>query len=260
VAQKSNNNIIGSELIELLTVPSTNNYAAELISRTKVQNGTVIMAHEQTAGRGQRGREWLSESGKDLAFSVVIIPDSLTVNMQFYLSRAIVLGIRDFLVDLVRKPVYVKWPNDVYVGDKKICGILIENEIIGNNVAHSIIGVGLNVSFSNSNVDFIHTSLEREMGLLPDRKHLLKEIFLTMNKRYLELLAKRYSRLSHDHAEHLYMKGHWTEFDLRGKVVRAKILDCENDGRLMVELEDGKIISEGTGAIRQILYGTDIPK
>lgn len=258
MAQKSNNNIIGSELIELRTVPSTNNYAAELISRTKVQDGTVILAHEQTAGRGQRGRKWFSGSGKDITFSVVVFPDALAVDEQFYLSRAIVLGIRDLLVGLVGKPVYVKWPNDVYVGDKKICGILIENEINGKNVVHSIIGVGLNVSFSKSDADFIHTSIEREMGLVPDRKQLLKDLMAAMNKRYQELETRRYTRLAHDHAENLYMKDQWTDFSLKGEVVKAKILDCENDGRLIVELEGGNVVSEGTGDIRQILYGTDI--
>lgn len=259
MAQKSNNNNIGNELIELLSIPSTNNYAAELMSRTKVQNGTVILAHEQTAGRGQRDRQWLSNSGKDVTFSIVVYPNALAIDQQFYLSRAIALGIRDMLVKLVSKSVYVKWPNDVFVGDKKICGILIENEISGNNVSHSIIGVGLNVSFSNSDADFIYTSIEREMGLIPDRKQLLKEMIAAINKRYQELESKRYQRLAHDHAENLYMKDQWTEFSYRGEVVKAKILDCENDGRLIVELECGTVVSEGTGSIKQILYGTDIP-
>jgi len=251
-------NIIGSSIIELSTVPSTNNYAAELIRQTNVQNGTVILAHEQTAGRGQRGRIWHSSSGVDLTFSIILFPEELGTDKQFYLSRAIALGVRDHLENLLKKEVFIKWPNDIFIGDKKICGILIENEVSGNALGQSIIGIGLNVAFSDNSMDFMYTSLKKEMGLLPDRTELLKNCLASLNKRYQELLANRYSRLARDHYNALYKKEEWAEFDLRGEVVRAKILDVENDGRLIIELEDGSVTSEGTDTLRHIVYGTDI--
>lgn len=251
---------IGNDIIELDTIPSTNNYAADLLRTTNVQNGTVILAHEQTAGRGQRGKDWHSSSGQDLTFSIVLYPEALPAVKQFYLSRVVALGIFDHLKTLVNTDVSIKWPNDIFVDDKKICGILIENELNSSEVSQSIVGIGLNVAFAEASVDFIHTSLQFEMHGELEKMDLLQGMLAAINKRYQELRSGKFVRLARDHANALYLKGRWTAFDLRGDVVRARILDVEEDGRLTIETEAGKVVSEGLGKLRHILYGTDILK
>lgn len=252
-------NLIGSNIKELQSVDSTNNYAAKLLDKTKVQNGTVILAHVQTAGRGQRGRSW-SSSDQDLTFSVVLYPEGLSTAKQFYLSRAISLGIKDYLEGLVQGKVSIKWPNDIFINDMKVGGMLIENELQGDLISKSIIGIGLNVDLDLPQVDFMHTSIRSETRGAVDKMDLFDGLLGALNKRYQELCNGKWVRLLRDHTNALYLKGCWTEFDLRGKVVKARALDVEEDGRLTIELEHGGTVSEGLGQLRHILYGTDIPQ
>ena len=134
--------IIGRTFIELDSVDSTNKYAADLVAAKKAPHGTVILAHEQTHGRGQRGRIWKSAAGLDIALSVVLQPDSLRAGDQFALSMAAALAVHDVVADAMRvsvargrESVRIKWPNDVLIDRRKVSGILIKNEIVGGLVA-----------------------------------------------------------------------------------------------------------------------------
>ena len=109
-------------------------------------HGYALMALEQTAGRGQRGNSWEAEPGRNITLSLMVRPEAIPVADQFRVSEAASLGILDLLCGLGLQDVSVKWPNDIYVGDRKICGILIENSLSGNFLARSIIGIGLNVN------------------------------------------------------------------------------------------------------------------
>lgn len=122
---------------------STNTYAVE--HESEFESLTMIYCNEQTAGRGQRGNHWESEPGKNLTFSVVYRPEDFPASAQFAISEAAALGIADALGELGVEA-KVKWPNDIYVGDSKICGILIENALLGVNLLRSVIGVGINVN------------------------------------------------------------------------------------------------------------------
>ena len=118
---------IGSPFIELQSVDSTNNYARELIHAGMSQHGQAIFAHEQWAGKGQRGRHWVSEKGQNMALSILLQPKSLLINRQFELSAAIALAVHQALVQYVPEYLTIKWPNDLYWQDRKAGGILIEN-------------------------------------------------------------------------------------------------------------------------------------
>ena len=120
--------IIGRNLIELNIVDSTNEYLKRLIKESDVEEGTVILADFQTKGKGQKDGYWESEKGKNLTFSIILYPTSLDVQKQFYLSMSISLGIIEFLSHLSVKS-KIKWPNDIYVNNNKVAGILIENSI-----------------------------------------------------------------------------------------------------------------------------------
>lgn len=133
------------EFIELDTVTSTSSHLAAMSAATP--HGTVVMAREQTAGRGQRGNSWEAEPGANITLSLLLRPAGLHPSRQFIISQAVSLAIVGMLDALVAgHRVSIKWPNDIYVDDRKICGILIENSITGSGINHCIVGIGLNVN------------------------------------------------------------------------------------------------------------------
>jgi len=132
-------------IIELQSATSTNSYLSGIADN--VSHGTVVVTHEQTAGRGQRGNSWEAAPGKNITMSVLLRPKHITPARQFEISQAVSVAIVSFLRRYIPgETVAVKWPNDIYVGDKKICGILIENSLAGSQLEYSIVGIGLNVN------------------------------------------------------------------------------------------------------------------
>ena len=126
------------------TLPSTNSYLAGIAA--DAPHGTVVMAREQTAGRGQRGNSWEAEPGCNITLSLLLRPEGLHPARQFVISQAVSLAIADMVSHFVAAPVCIKWPNEIYAGDRKICGILIENTITGTSIDRTIVGIGLNVN------------------------------------------------------------------------------------------------------------------
>src|SRR5215469_5061577 len=121
---------MGISFIELPSVDSTNNYASEQIHANMAQHGTCYFAHEQTAGKGQRGKSWASEKGANIILSIVLKPYFLQPFQQFYLSACVATATYNFLKGFAPDHLTIKWPNDIYWQNKKLGGILIEN-IIG---------------------------------------------------------------------------------------------------------------------------------
>ncbi|MDE6716578.1 MAG: biotin--[acetyl-CoA-carboxylase] ligase [Muribaculaceae bacterium] len=132
-------------LVKLKETSSTNTWCREHIR--DVDMPVFVMTEAQTAGRGQRGNSWEAEAGKNLTFSIVWRPEGVSPAEQFAISEAVALGVKDYLGSRGIEA-RVKWPNDIYAGDRKICGILIEHSILGCRIDRSIIGVGVNVNQS----------------------------------------------------------------------------------------------------------------
>jgi BirA family biotin operon repressor/biotin-[acetyl-CoA-carboxylase] ligase len=124
------NLFLSERIIRVEQLDSTNLHALQLIKDTNPSGGTVVMALNQTEGRGQQTNAWESESSKNLTISLILRPDFIKAQDQFQISMIISLGVRDYL-SAYSESVSVKWPNDIYVGDKKIAGILIEHSIMG---------------------------------------------------------------------------------------------------------------------------------
>lgn len=144
VALRSNPDM---EIIELAETRSTNTYLSTIA--TESCHGTVVIAHAQTAGRGQRGNHWESAPGENITMSLLLRPNSIRPAEQFVISQAISVAIVNVLRRYIHgRKVAVKWPNDIYVDDMKICGILIENTLSGSSIDYSIIGMGMNVNQS----------------------------------------------------------------------------------------------------------------
>jgi len=139
--------LIFNMIISLEEVDSTNNYAKLLLSKEEVKEGTLIRTRFQTTGRGQHQNRWESERDANLTFSLLLHPYVLPADEPFFLSQITALGVVDFLSSSYElENLSIKWPNDIYWKDKKIGGILIENLLSGQLIAHSILGVGVNIN------------------------------------------------------------------------------------------------------------------
>ena len=153
----------------LSSVQSTNIYALELLRQKKDVTGTVIVSDFQTKGKGQLGKIWESEKGKNLQFSIIISP-KLAVEKQFELSQLVAICLRQWLDSMSVSEVQIKWPNDILVSGKKIAGVLIENSIQGQEISHSVIGIGLNVNQVGFSIfSRLATSLKNELNEHVDR-------------------------------------------------------------------------------------------
>lgn len=137
---------MASKCIWIDSAKSTNSYLSDIAD--EVADGVAVAARSQTAGRGQRGNSWESEPAKNLTFSLMLRPQGLDASEQFYISEAVALGVVDALLGKLPDgaPVAIKWPNDIYWENRKICGILIENSLMGRKINYSIAGIGINVN------------------------------------------------------------------------------------------------------------------
>lgn len=136
-------------IITLDSVASTNTWAKE--HAASLSHGDVVLTHCQTAGRGQRGNIWEAEPGRNLTFSLLLRPQGIKPARQFTISEIVALGVAETLRELLAgaidpSEVRIKWPNDIYVGNRKIAGILIEHTVSGNTIGHTVAGIGLNVN------------------------------------------------------------------------------------------------------------------
>lgn len=232
----------GKKIVYLPTCHSTNDIAAELVRSGKATEGTVIIADEQTAGRGQHGTNWLANRGQNFTFSLVLMPTFLTLNEHFLLSQAIALGIRSYLAELTEN-VCIKWPNDLYVNNLKIGGTLIENSLQGTRLAHSVVGIGLNInqsSFSSLGPGRI-TSLRLETGQTFHLAEQLPLLLLALEKMYLRLRAGHLDRLRGEYRQHLLGFGETRSYIIDQQSTAGIIQGVSPAGKLLLELAGGEI-------------------
>lgn len=241
--------LIGRQFIELASVPSTNNYAADHLALSELQHGAVVLAHEQTAGRGQRERSWISAPELDLTFSIVLIPRGLKVSEQFVLARIAALSVLEVVRELQPAEVRVKWPNDVLVGRRKIAGILIKNDVVAGLVTSAIVGIGLNVNNPELGADLNATSLRLVTGGRHDRMDLLDRICERFEGRWLAW-DEGHDASEEEFNAQLWSRGRWADLELDGTPVKGRPLSVKADGRLMVEWENGEVGDFGTERLR----------
>jgi BirA family transcriptional regulator, biotin operon repressor / biotin---[acetyl-CoA-carboxylase] ligase len=230
---------IGQQLIEADVVDSTNNYAATLINTTKLPEGAVIMAREQTAGRGQRGSSWMSEKDQNLTMSIVLYPVFLRADAQFSLSMMTALSIFEALNESFES-ISIKWPNDIYAGNEKVAGILIENSLGNDQIRSSVIGIGLNINQEKFPEGINATSLKILSGKAQDLQHWREKICLHLERNYLALRAGRLEIVKRKYMDHLLFLGQLRAYIVGGKRINAFIREVENDGRLLIETESGE--------------------
>ncbi len=230
--------LIGNHLIELDVVDSTNNYAAKLLLQTKLVNGTAIMTHFQTEGRGQRGSSWNSAPGKNLLFSLILNGHFINTENYFLLSKVIAIGINEALEEISGAVGYVKWPNDLYIDGRKIGGILIENQWKGNLLELAIVGVGINVN----QVDFDQLDNATSLALLGSKNYDIKEVMYKIFSKielYYNLLKKgNVDEINSTYFNHLLFGGQWRVFDSLNGKVEGKITEVKENGLIELKLRN----------------------
>ena len=233
---------ISTEKVKELS--STNDYLAQLCKEGKVKEFHTVMAESQTAGKGQRGNFWESESGKNLTFSIVLYPTAWEAKYHFSLSMLTAIACIETLGNYT-KGFSIKWPNDIYWHDKKIGGILIENELEGAYITQSILGIGLNI-----NQEEFHTSapnpvsLKQILGAEVDLMEVLSKVLHGITGGYRQLESSFDIMLATMHLiylKYIYRKkGLYPYRDKNGEF-KAEFKDIELDGHLVLKDEQGKI-------------------
>ena len=248
-----NSQIIGNQIISLTTTDSTNNYVAKLVNKTKVPFGTVILADFQTKGKGQRANLWHSEKCKNLLFSIYFDSSFLTVNTIFYLSKTIAISLRDFIFNITGEYVEIKWPNDILVNQKKIAGILIENQWRKNKIHSSIIGIGLNVNQINFPKNILATSMRAISHREYDLKSLLDVFLKVFNSNLNILKQKQFENIDIQYHNHLFKYNKWSLYKSNGSVFKAKLNSVNNSGLIELNFNDGQSKSFDFRQITQLV-------
>lgn len=198
--------------------------------------GSLIATDYQVAGRGQRGNVWQAEPAENLTFSILLKPTFLQPNEQFWLTMAVSLGVYDTLQPLLGESLRIKWPNDVYAGDQKLGGMLIENTLQRAQIAWSVVGIGLNVNQTVFGYTTA-TSLQQQAPLpnAYDRTGLLALLCETIEKRYLQLRTGQRDALKANYLSVLYRYRQEHSFRSNGYAFRGTITGIDPTGRLAIQ-------------------------
>jgi BirA family biotin operon repressor/biotin-[acetyl-CoA-carboxylase] ligase len=250
-------NALNAPFIELKSVDSTNNYARRLIhesdlpemsaSETPIQHGMAVFAHDQVAGKGQRGKLWISEKGANIAMSTLFKP-GLLVSEQFQLSACMTVAVHDFFSRYAGSDTKIKWPNDLYWQDRKAGGILIENIVRGSESGvesrkleksgwlWAIIGTGININQTVFNPDLPNpVSLKQITGKSFDPLVLAKELWSILNTYFQQLITEGFDSIYDQYLTHLYKKNERVKLKKESRVFEAVIKGVSPVGLLITQ-------------------------
>jgi BirA family biotin operon repressor/biotin-[acetyl-CoA-carboxylase] ligase len=225
-------NLIGFSFVELSTVDSTNNYAMALVHAGMASHGTAVFAHDQTAGKGQRGKQWTAEPGANIILSVLVNASPIRRLEPFTLSAAVALAAFRLFTRYAVHETSIKWPNDIYWRDRKAAGILIENAYRGKEWQWAVIGIGLNVNqVSFPDLPRPPVSLRQITGRTFDTIQLARELCTLLEEEWQALIADGAATLSRYQEQLLHLH---QPIRLRhnGSIIETTPLGVLPDGRL----------------------------
>ena len=241
-------NPIGKPFIELQSIDSTNKYAMGLIhgdllpdGHGEAQHGMAVFTYEQTAGKGQRGKNWASQKDLNIALSILLNPYPLSVPQQFKLSVCIAVSAWEFFSKYAGDETKVKWPNDIYWRDRKAGGILIENVIQSSQLAvgswvWSVIGLGININQTDFDPDLPNpVSLKQITGKIHEPIELAKELCSIIEKNYQLLIAGNFMALFNKYQIHLYKKDEKVKLKKGTRVFETTIKEVSETGQLITQ-------------------------
>jgi BirA family biotin operon repressor/biotin-[acetyl-CoA-carboxylase] ligase len=233
------------------TLDSTNKEAHRLLGKGPVINGLTIYARHQTDGRGQLGRPWISNPGKHLAMTIIYLPEQISPSALPTQSMKISLGIVNALKKIEPSiDPHIKWPNDVYVQGKKLCGILIENALSGSRVQHMIIGIGMNI-----NEDQFPPEIPNAISLfnLTGFENSPKQVALIIREEILAQLENKYDTWKVDYDKYIFGNGKQYHFISGNKTFEAIVKGISNEGQLMLQTNDGEIRAFSSHEVKWVL-------
>ncbi|MBC8319111.1 MAG: biotin--[acetyl-CoA-carboxylase] ligase [Bacteroidetes bacterium] len=234
-------------IIKIHQLKSTNNHACQLIEDGELHEGDVIFTLNQEKGRGQRDTYWESESGKNISITIVLEPRMIHPSKQFVLTQLVSLAIADLINEYVQvgsgeQQIKIKWPNDIYVNNKKIAGILFQNFVSGNKINYSMCGIGINVNQEKFYSDAANpVSIIHHTGIPIDVEVLLYKLLdnIGVNYRFFQV-EENFSELKSKYINKLFRFNEWADYSDGKNTFRGKIVDVDDYGRLLVMLEIGE--------------------
>ena len=229
-------------------IDSTSTELRRRMSAEELPHGYCISADFQTAGHGQATNHWESEDGKNLLFSLLLRPSVIPASEQFVITEIVTLAIINALQDYIRQRITIKWPNDIYVGDKKLCGILIENALCGPTIDTCIVGIGININQELFVSDAPNpVSLKQLNGRDNDRGEILTEIYQNILN-YYGYLADNWQNndikqsLHYEYMNNLYRRvGYHNYSSPEGEKFSAEIEEIGPQGHLTLRLQSGEL-------------------
>lgn len=225
------------------SVDSTNTFVRDMLESGEDLPGmTLVCANDQTKGRGQVGNSWETEKGKNIIFSLLCHPTFLRPAEQFVISECMALAICETLESKI-VGLSIKWPNDIYVGDKKISGTLIECDLMGKSISNCIIGVGININQMVFRSDAPNPiSLAQITGIEHDREEILTQIIDKFCEYYEMIKEGKLLEIKALYMQNLYRRTGFHRYsDVRGEFM-AEIADIEPTGHLNLRFENGNIV------------------
>ena len=242
---------IGRKIIHFENIDSTNSEAKEL-ALSGAEDGTVIIAEEQTMGKGRLGRNFISPKGKGIWMSIILKPDinPLNVSMVTQIGAAAVnKAFKEMKIDT-----FIKWPNDILLNKKKLCGILTEMSAELTKVNFIIMGIGINVNVDGEDfteeVKETATSIKIETGKRADRKEIVRRILNNFEELYEDFIEREdIEKTIAICKKNSILMGRDIRVIKRGNSINAKVLDIDNKGELVVQYEDGEVENLISGEI-----------
>lgn len=233
------------KIIHISTTDSTNSGLGQLNTEVVLKEGvglpegTILWADFQSAGKGQRGNSWESENSKNLTFSIILHPSTIKANQQFLISQVVALGVAKFL-NKYTDNISIKWPNDIYCGNRKICGILIENQLEDTTMTDSIAGIGINI---NQTIFISNAPNPVSLKLITGNNYsldiLIEEVQLSILSYYKKLLDGEIDAIKKEYKNNLFRKDGFHLFNDGITDFYAKIKDIEETGTLVLEDKNG---------------------
>jgi BirA family biotin operon repressor/biotin-[acetyl-CoA-carboxylase] ligase len=248
--------ISGFKIIRLNEVDSTNSYLRAYLGNGEGFNHrTIVIAEKQTAGKGMGSNTWYSEAGKNLNLSVLLKPESLSPEKQFVLNKAMALAVFDFIeASLPDRKVRIKWPNDIYVGDKKVAGILISNTIKGDKLEDVIVGIGINVNQKKFPVDVPNpASLYMFSGTKLKLNNCLESLCWFLEQRYDEITSDKFLEIDNEYNSKLYRLNEMHRFKKEGVSFMAEIKGVSEFGQLQMKTTEGENLLFGFKEVEYVI-------
>lgn len=227
---------IGQPFVELSVTDSTNIYAMTHIQHNMATHGSVFFAHQQVAGKGQHGKTWVTEGGQNIILSTIIDPNPLILGQQFRLNVAVALACYDFFSRYAGEETRIKWPNDIYWRDRKAGGILIENQIRGQQWQWAVAGMGININQTAFDPTLINpVSLKQITGKTFDPVQLAQELCTDLTQRMHQLFNHPFSPLLEEYNGYLFKRNEIVQLKKLNTRFTCNILGVNENGELLVK-------------------------